>query len=59
VSSFANPVGLAYFAYLAEQHPDETVAQLTDRITNQGSKPAVDPLQHALFPRPFQQACPQ
>jgi hypothetical protein len=57
VSSFANPVGLAYFAYLAEQHPDETIAQLIDRITNHGAKPAVDPLLHGLFPRPFQRLC--
>lgn len=52
VSSFANPVALAYFAYLVEQHPNETVPQLIDRITNQGSKPMVDPLLHGLFPRP-------
>jgi hypothetical protein len=54
VSSFANPVGLAYFAYLADQHPDETVAQLLARITNQWTKPTVDPLLYQLFPRSFQ-----
>jgi hypothetical protein len=57
VSSFANPVGLAYFAYLAEQHPDETIPQLIARISNQGTTPAVDPLQHGLFPRPSSQQC--
>jgi hypothetical protein len=57
VSSFANPVGLAYFAYLAEQHPEDTVPRLIDRITNGGTRPAVDPLLHDLFPRPFQRQC--
>ena len=54
VSSFANPVALAYFAYLVEQHPSEMVPQLIDRITNQGSKPTVDPLLYGMFPRPSQ-----
>jgi len=55
VSSFANPVALAYFAYLVEHHPSETVPQLIDRITNQGSKPTVDPLLYGMFPRPSPQ----
>jgi len=54
VSSFANPVGLAYFAYLVDQHPNETVPQLIDRITNRGAKPTVDPLLYGMFPRPSQ-----
>jgi len=54
VLSFANPVALAYVAYLAEQHPSETAPQLIDRITNQGSKPTVDPLLYGMFPRPSQ-----
>lgn len=56
-SSFANPVGLAYFAYLSDQHPGETQAQLVDRVTHQDSKPVVDPLLFAQFPRPSQRVC--
>jgi hypothetical protein len=57
-SSFANPVGLAYVAYLADHHPGETIPQLIDRSTNQWTKPTVDPLLHGLFPGPFQPPAP-
>lgn len=54
VSSFANPVALAYFAYLAQQHPGDSVAQRIARLTRDDTKPAVDPLLYGMFPRPSQ-----
>jgi hypothetical protein len=57
VSSFANPVAMAYFAHVADEHPDETVPQWMDRVTMQGTRPTADPLLYGLFPRPFQQTC--
>jgi hypothetical protein len=58
VSSFANPVALAYFSYLADLHPEEDVPQLMSRITNQWKVPTVDPLLYGSFPRPPSRCAP-
>ena len=42
--SFANPIGLARFVRIAEDHPDESTDDWSLRLTDGWTKPIIDPL---------------
>ena len=48
--SFANPVALAHFVRVADDHPAATTDAWLDLLTDGWSQPILDPLLYASFP---------
>ena len=49
-SSFANPIALAHFVRITQDHPCDTTEQWLDRVTDDWSQPILDPLLYNSFP---------